>query len=382
VSLCVPHPCFNSCFEFCSRASQLPAKRESTFYCFSSFIICKYALDKYLERKGMTMQIKWVIVGTILVIVIMDSYKPIVIAEEDAVKKDFLAEYEPSALKLADYYSNLRMRFAVSEQDFPSRKDRVDYEIVYMANGSLYRLDSPNRDSTGNLVPGSRFVRVVTPELSFIVSKRANDAIYSIHTIDQDYSTMLETLRLNAKAPFAPYCFYETFIPELIKKKTCKIRAPVKIPGKDLMKLDFELQLPGKLGLLVGWMLFAPGDCWALQEYACGTSGRFPNEDCSRCVVVYDGKDAEIPIVKQVEQWVENREKRTRIISLKVLEMRPGPVPASEFTLDAFGIQIGKATSNRWLLLYVLLGILATFLALVFRYLAKRHSKLTESKDS
>lgn len=277
------------------------------------------------------------------------------------VKNEFLAEYEPAEKKLQDVYSRLRMKVKSERRN---GKDTVVEEFEFKANGPLFRVD---------WFRGVERSSVANPNLSFQVVKQKNGP-YRLAGIDLGYMGLLEGTRTATRLPFAAYCIYDFSISKIIRLDAFHIDRAIRTGTGEAerIKLTYQAGAPNKR--VSGWFVFAPQDCWALQEYAKGLTGKFPAEDTSMAVIEYDGKSPEgIPLVKKVRYWQAGSNKNpSECLTMERVELSLDPVPEEAFTLTAFGIShVGGPSSQRYYNI-IIIGLVLLIAALGIRYGLRR----------
>lgn len=300
-------------------------------------------------------------------------------ARGDDFKARFLAEYEPAAKKLEEFYGKVLIRGRKIEKGERPGAEAIS-DLVFRANGPLLRLDEANHRAIGNLQAETTRVRVANPRRSFALRKAPGAEAFTIDLLDRDYRQQVKSIRANAVIPFAPFSALELTVAEQLRQNefpfNVKELTRTTRDGRELVRLLYAWELPPKPAIgqgplqYVRWFHFAPNDGWALQEYGWGPP-QFPNS--FRAAIEYQGEQDGVPLVRRAEYWRQDRHgKRSEVVTFEVDELVPGPVSEEDFTLDAFGFaDVGKRGFPTYLILLAA-GVLAALAAVAFRYLARR----------
>jgi hypothetical protein len=277
-------------------------------------------------------------------------------------KEEFLAEYGPAAARLQEFYSNLRLSAVLTNTAWPNAASNIQEEVVFRGGRGSLRLD---RTTSQGRRPGTA-VSVATPARSFDVFARPGQSSYALEDLSARYADTVEGMRLWYPLMAAPYGFLDGRIIDLIKfdeLTITRLERTTDEQGAALATLHYERhrKVKGKPAASYGWLTFYPDRCWALREHSWGTKD--PNERRIRTLLDYAGDEEDVPLLKRAEYWDERGpppRKRSLVQTFEVTELVPGPVPANEFSLAAFGLpDIEQAAPSGLPYLIVFLGILA-----------------------
>jgi hypothetical protein len=290
------------------------------------------------------------------------------------LNQQFLAVYEPGVKPLVDFYENVEIRYK-STRIHPQEKP-ITSDLVYFARAPLFRLDDHKGSAKGTV---RHFTYVADPsKTSFSVFRGPGQERNELTKVSTDYADKMDVIRQFSPIPSRQYCTANVPISEAVKARdprfTIKAFDRLERDGEQLARIDFVrvYEEPGKPDQVeTGWILFAPQDCWAVREARAGS------EYWLRCSAKYNGLRGRVPLVTSLEMWWEDKDgnKLTKAdrATYEVQEIIPGPVPAAEFTLAAFGLSDAglQAAAPRWFYLQ-LAAVVALAAAVVFWRLSRR----------
>ena len=198
-------------------------------------------------------------------------------------------------------------------------------------------------------------VAVATEKFTFRVSRPLTSDQFVIDGIGSNYKGVLSDIRSTAVFPTVPFGFYDERLIDIFKDREW-IYKPTEVDetreGSDRV-VRYHLASPN----WEAWYAFLPDRAWILWGYS------FWAKDASAVVrrisdsaevgrhvrARYEGEHDGIPLLKQVDEWVEigaKREVKYRT-TMVIDELIPSPAPEEEFTLAAFGLRDPAETSRR-----------------------------------
>ncbi|MBX9788905.1 MAG: hypothetical protein K2Y37_08300 [Pirellulales bacterium] len=285
-------------------------------------------------------------------------------------KEEFLAQYEPDAARLQEFYGNVRLSARVANSGWPQEAHNIQQEIVLRGGRGSLRLD---RTTSQGERPGTA-AWVATPTRSFAAFARPGQSSYSLEDLSGQYAGAVAGMRLRCPLTAAPYGILEDRITDFIRFEdltVTRLERTTDEQGAALAKLHYERHSEddGQRYEQYGWLSFYPDRCWALREYSFGAKD--PNKTRIRALLDYAGDQEGVPLLKRAEYWYESGpppRKRSLVQTFEVTELVPGPVPEKEFTLAAFGLpEVEQAAPSKLPYVIVFLGLLALVAGIMLR---------------
>lgn len=281
----------------------------------------------------------------------------------------FRKEYAVGAAALEGFYGKLRIR-AVHTYDSVRRRTELDL----LSAGTRSRLVSRVVEAADGDEIGYSVVSVVSDELPFLLSRPSNGEQYTVGDA-RDLASRVEYNRTGAAPLFAPYCFYEVRILDLLVDDNFKIIGVSTVEnGDDRLKqvrVDWE-QRTSEPYRSTGWFLFAPNLTWALLEFENRRQGSSDaTASCLRATLRYEGQIGPYPLVKAIEYWAEAKcgsGERKNVERFDIEEISQAEAKPDDFSPQAFGVrglEPHRAASRVWMMLA--LGIALIALAITIR---------------
>lgn len=291
---------------------------------------------------------------------------------QDTETERFLAEYTPHATRLEGAYQNITIRMDYSLQRFTQGKasggERRHY--VYKAHPPLYLFERHEEPAGGDVKTAEIGVRLVSREATMRLKRSPSRDQFILAEYHGGVAQAVESIRLTAPLPFAPYSFLERRIVDFVSDPNLKVTGQRTFTGQDktLRRVDYQYS-KGAINV-TAWSVFSPADSWALMEHAVLFGGE--KESTYRIRVHYEGHHDGFPLVKALEFSDGNKEGSV-VRKWTATEIVLGAPPESEFALAAYGINDAGLQAENHLLLYLLAFATAcAALTLLFRYLAIR----------
>jgi hypothetical protein len=252
----------------------------------------------------------------------------------------------------------------------------------FFANGPLLGV---RNDSISGAVTGTT---VAKPGMTFHVKLPQVDGKYLADEINtQNYKAFVERIRLGAKLPFAPYCFYEDTILDFLSEDAVTIEELEDFEEADARRVRVRYRalypnIGGKKIEFFGWFLFAPDDGWVLLEFQRG--GKSQKSPHLHCRLTYGEKISSIPVVEKVEYWRTEGEERTVQATFVAKDVVFEPADPKQFTLQAFGIPdalgLGEERRSVSRLVIVVVNIAIVLILIAFA-LKRRASNSSRDKQ-
>ena len=191
-----------------------------------------------------------------------------------------------------------------------------------------------------------------------------------------------EAARVAFAPAFAPFCVGRIRFIDWMQDKAFKITSAELIPDNSGdIKIEWECPYSEpKVGKVnrSGYVIVSPRKGWAIVESDRSLStaeNLFIRSNKVR--VEYTNSLDGIPIVEHVDEWSETGadRKRTDEKSYEKVVFHPESIPASDFSLSAFGISSPETKPHsQWVLYLNIAVVVLILLAIIFRKLSKRHA--------
>jgi hypothetical protein len=299
---------------------------------------------------------------------------------------EFLAQYEPAAIRLIAFYNHATMSGRYI-QTFKVRgsetESRLGYQFTIYSDGKRLRTDLRQIEGKSNRPALS--ASVVAPERSFVVDREDEARPYVLQRLKRKDEGPPDgrAVKMHLYAAFCPYADTDgVTILDRLKDAATTITGinEEERGGESLVTVSARFQLRPPTPRVKpqpewnGTFTFAKSKGWALQESTRSPVGS--NEVRISCNVTYSDVIEGIPVLKRGEFWRDTPNDRLRIADCEVEEFKPGPPPPRDFTLAAFGIRDigvddGVTETNYWLYLAIG-GIILIAAALVLAQFTSR----------
>jgi hypothetical protein len=286
---------------------------------------------------------------------------------QDTTKKDFLADYEPAAKRLEDFYRRTTIRArAVTTAPEGERSKNIRYE----ANDRLLRLEIS--DEVWNGKPSDVCFRamVTNPKASFWITKKVNSDRFQINKLVHRNIDYAKAVAIDGEIPFAPFCWRDGRVTTFLKFPNVSILKieDLSIDGETLCNLTWKQEFPrsaeGKdTKPWIGWFLFDPARCWVLRGHRLG-----PLEASLEYGPLQDG----VPMIKKLEYWYDKDGSRSYVTTITVSEIKRVEAPEKDFTLAAFGMNDVPPPRSPALYYLLAFGFIGLIVAGLVRRLAQR----------
>ena len=197
------------------------------------------------------------------------------------------------------------------------------------------------------------------------------------------YADLCGMIRSRIPTSSAPFCYIDMKISDFVAEKTFvvkEVRDRVE-DGRNVIRVSWSCQLP-QSQKQEGWFDFLPESSWALLGFERSFEPQMDPKTkesfrvMAHARITYSKDKGPIPMIQSVEEWGSGPGGKGTVTTTEVMEFTPGPVPASEFTLEAFGIRTRPAPKSVPVIYYLLaLSGLCGVGALIFRWLQHRTTR-------
>lgn len=304
------------------------------------------------------------------------------LADDPADLRDrVLKEYPPALARLEAFYSRMRLEGTFSETLINDGKEEPRSVSHYLLarDGESRKIERVIVEPGNRSIPiGNSLASCSGPVYSFRLRKENAAASYKIKDMGAAHDkTILKDLGLvEHYSMFSPICSCNVLNRMIMADPTFRLGEVTEVldGGQRCLKIEYEVKPDAKYPKIPGWWLVAPDLGWVLIEFD-GIFGTHQN--IHRHGKIEYGKTVEgIALLKSVMLTHPSY-----IRSFEVERIEPGPVPASEFTLTAFGLpELDRPESPAlmsspapWLF-----GAAALFLALAFVVRSRESRKQTD----
>jgi hypothetical protein len=280
---------------------------------------------------------------------------------ETISKGEMLAEYEPEAKKLEDFYRRAQITGISTKSDWGGLGGTEVTKHVFKGNGKSLRVDEILIETPRYPPPPwVQWITVASPSGSFQASRASGQPTFVLRDHGGDSARMDTVIRWKYKISSAPYQFRDYTILEFLKLPELNINNCERLVrnGESLVKVSYQYP-----GTVPGSFLFSVDKHWALIENTNGTD--FQKD---RLVVEYELENG-MPVMRRIESWREVKDGRKSMHEvIDITEFLSRAASEKEFTVASVGLpDPGPRRGRRWMLLLTIVGIICLLIARIVR---------------
>jgi hypothetical protein len=230
---------------------------------------------------------------------------------------------------------------------------------------------------------GVRRVSVLTRDLRFRLTRQQPNAGYQVGELvrysQKDFEQRLVQLRSGRHARTAPFTAQGVYVRDFVNEPNFRITSArwEERPEGRVLRVDWSNRVK-EAPTRVGTFGFLPDSSWALKDF----EFRFPDqktpdgqiyEGLWASEMLYEGERDGFPLLREIKHWSKGASEKHLRWTDTVEVIEPGPVPAADFTLEAFGVRTAPVAPPPSVVPYLLgLAGLATAFGILVSYLARR----------
>lgn len=297
--------------------------------------------------------------------------------------RDFQDQFPAASARIENAYTHIRMKVRELDRD-ESGNTKAILEDEFLRSGDEVRgVVTTIQSADASNAVGDTYAFGGSPEQFFEAVRRANSSNFAIESLRPANLKSYDAVNRNRCRPvFGVYCLFDTRVVDLLKFPDFKLLLAEKVSLDEREAVKVTASWPGGQGVLMRYQLYFAPDTWTFMGWTIYGHPEDPSAPHSEWRLTYEpGSDP--PKLVKMDGWGVRKAypgvKRGGM-TYDVESLQFGPIPASEFTVAALGVEApasGKPrAANRWLIalnvaVFGGLGILFAILAVRFRHKPK-----------